>query len=77
MELCAFNYQTQKWITGEEARPHLIYQLRAEIEVCKSKDGLRYFRNLGSEEQGSPGLPLEKRLRAYISNLEQQLAGLK
>ena len=40
--LNAYDYQKQKWVTGEEARALLIAQLRAELEILRGPNAAAY-----------------------------------
>ena len=44
----AYNYTTQQWVEGEEARLERRNQLLEEIELLKSPRGAEYLRFLGS-----------------------------
>lgn len=41
--LTAYDYDKQKWVTGEEARAVRIAQLRAELEILRGPDAAAFI----------------------------------
>lgn len=40
--LCAFDYSAQRWVEGEAARPLLIAQFQAEVDLLSGASGESY-----------------------------------
>ena len=52
MKVCAYDYELQRWLTGEEARQLRIMQLREELACLEGPRGKEYaaFVKLGQIE---------------------------
>lgn len=44
MKLTAYDYDNQKWIEGESARPILIEQYKQELEILNSDEAESYVK---------------------------------
>lgn len=50
-DLYAFDYETQKWMTGEAARKLLIAQNRQTLELLCSDKGAGYAKLMGASKE--------------------------
>lgn len=65
--MTAFDYKTQKWVTGPEAKTLRAEQLKQEIAVLESARGSEYLGFLGMKESLPAAIA---RMKALLAECE-------
>lgn len=63
----AFDYDTQQWVEGPAARPILIEQARATLDLLRSSKGCLYLQAIGSPDSMTMAIAKAERHLSDVS----------
>ncbi len=66
----AFNYQTQQWVSGKEAKALLLSQLNEELEMLQSDKGESYWLSIRRYDSVKTLASYTKEVRDRIAELQ-------